>query len=193
MRGSAIAIALLVFAGCATRREAVREPVGDDARAAAVAAVSSWGFDGRIAVSNGNDGGSGRIAWRQEGSRLDITIRAPVSGQTWRLAGDRERGYELSGTKRERVRDVDAEALLARETGWRVPVAALERWVRGLPAGAVRPRFGENGLPAQLREAGWTIEYRRYDTARPQALPTRIVARNGALQVRLAIASWNHG
>lgn len=184
---------LLLLAGCAAKREVVRAPAGDTTRATAVAGVSRWGFDGRIAVSNGNDGGSGRIAWRQDGERLDITIRAPVSGQTWRLVGDRALGYELSGTKREPVRDADAEALLARETGWRVPVAALERWVRGLPAGAARPRFNEDGLPAQLREAGWTIEYRRFDTARTPALPTRIVARNGLLQVRLAIASWDHG
>jgi outer membrane lipoprotein LolB len=192
-RAVAATCVLLLLAGCATRRDAVREPAGEAVRASAVAAVSSWGFAGRIAVSNGNDGGSGRIDWRQDGERLDITIRAPVSGQTWRLAGDRDAGYELSGTKREPVRDANAEALLFNETGWRVPVAALERWVRGLPAARGRPRFGDDGLPAELREAGWTIEYRRFDTARPQALPTRIVARKGPLQVRLAIAKWDHG
>jgi outer membrane lipoprotein LolB len=193
IRAVAATCALLLLAGCATRREVVREPSGDARRATAVAEVSSWGFAGRIAVSNGNDGGSGRIDWRQDGERLDITIRAPVSGQTWRLSGDRDGGYELSGTKRESVRAGDAEMLLFNETGWRVPVAALERWVRALPAGRAQPRFGDDGLPAELREAGWTIEYRRFDTARAPALPTRIVARKGPLQVRLAIATWNHG
>lgn len=189
-RIAALACALLL-AGCAAQRETTR-PVADDGRAAALAQVTEWGFDGRIAVSNGKDGGSGRIAWRQDDGRVDITIRAPVSGQTWRLTGDRG-GYELSGTKREPVRDTDAEALLFRETGWRVPVAALGRWVRGLPATRATPSAGDDGLPAELREAGWTIEYKRYDAGRTHALPTRIVARKGELEVRLAIASWSHG
>lgn len=193
MRLAAAACALLALAGCAGHREVVRASPTEAARVAAVAADERWGFDGRIAVSNGNDGGSGRIAWRQQGDRVDITIRAPVSGQTWRLAGDARDGYELSGTKREAVRDGDAEALLHRETGWRVPVAALGSWVRGTAADGAKPRYGGNGLPAELREAGWTIEYRRFAGAGDAALPTRIVARKGPLQVRLAIASWNDG
>lgn len=193
MRFAAFACALLALAGCAGRRETVRESPVEASRVATVAADEHWGFDGRIAVSNGNDGGSGRIAWRQDGERVDITIRAPVSGQTWRLAGDARDGYELSGTKREPVRDRDAEALLHRETGWRVPVAALGSWVRGVAAGGAKPRYGEDGLPTELREAGWTIEYRRFAGSGSDALPTRIVAHRGALQVRLAIAAWTDG
>jgi len=192
-RFAVAACTLLLLAGCAAQREATRPAAGEPARAEALATTSRWSFDGRIAVSNGKDGGSGRIAWQQEGETVDITIRAPVSGQTWRLAGGDEGGYELSGTKRESVRDADAEALLFRETGWRVPVAALGSWVRGLPAGRAQPRYGEDGLPAELREAGWTIEYKRFDRSGAQPLPTRIVARKGSLQVRLAIATWRHG
>ena len=51
----------------------------------------------------------------------------------------------------------------------------------------------EKRLPAELREAGWTIEYRRFAGTGTDALPTRIVAHKGALQVRLAIAAWTDG
>lgn len=186
------ACATLLLAACATSRPTVRAPVAPDLRSQALAQIGQWSFDGRIAVSDGKDGGSGRIAWRQDGEHVDITIRAPVSGQTWRLVGD-DGGYELSGTRREPVRDIDAEALLFRETGWRVPVAALARWVRALPAAGEAPLFGDDGLPKALDERGWHIEYRAYGTTGAAALPTRLVARRANLQVRLAIANWNHG
>ena len=45
----------------------------------------AWHLSARLAVSNGQDGGSGRLEWTQQGEFFDVTLRAPVSGQNWQL------------------------------------------------------------------------------------------------------------
>jgi outer membrane lipoprotein LolB len=50
-------------------------------------AQARWSLQGKIAVSDGNDGGSGRIEWHQDGERFRIEIRAPVSRRNRRPTG----------------------------------------------------------------------------------------------------------
>src|SRR5687767_9917483 len=48
----------------------------------------SWSFEGRVAINNNGKGGNGRIDWRQEGDRYEVSLSAPVTRQSWRLIGD---------------------------------------------------------------------------------------------------------
>lgn len=156
-------------------------------REAALAAEPAWSVSGRIAVSAGRDGGSGRIDWNQDGADFDIRLSAPVSRQSWRLlrAAGQTRLEGLPDGPREAR---DAEALLWRETGWRIPIDALAAWVRGArAAGPARIEFRPDGLPASLTQSGWQVEYRDFD---PEGRPRRIFARTKDASVRLVIDGW---
>lgn len=160
------------------------------ARAAALAQKSQWSLDGRVAVSDGKDGGSGRIEWRQDGADYVIEIRAPVSRQAWRISSIAG-VLTLEGARRDPVHGADAEALLAREVGWRVPIAQMAWWARGLAASpAAEVELDREGLPRTIREAGWLVEFRRFDPAHEPPLPVRIAASRPPYLVRLAVASW---
>ncbi len=199
-RGVALSAPLLLIAaalaGCAGNRVVSRsdDVVGatQGNRAAAVAAIDDFSFEGRVAVGNGRDGGSAKIEWQQRGAQADIVLRAPVSGQTWRLHGGDASGWTLLGTRAEGARGDDAEALLLRETGWRLPFSALRRWLFGLSFDDTdRVELRANGLPARLRSAdGWTVEYVDYDESRTPPLATRVRADRAPHKVRLAIAEW---
>nr|WP_133501191.1 lipoprotein insertase outer membrane protein LolB [Lysobacter terrigena] len=197
-----MAIVLLsatLLVGCATTR-VTPTPVATDAATAALekreqdlAAQTRWGLDGRIAVSNSRDAGSGRIEWRQDGSRFDIELTAPITHQGWRLHGEPGRAVldGLPGGPRE---GSDAESLLRQATGWSIPVASLPAWVRGLRADprTATVQFGNDGRLAHLAEAGWTIDYTwPADTA--AALPSRIEARRDDARVRLVVDRWTDG
>lgn len=195
LRAAAL-LAIACMVGCAGNR-VVSRPAGvvsaaQGERAAAVAAIENFSFNGRVAVGNGRDGGSAQIEWRQRGVHADIVLRAPVSGQTWRLSGADGSGWTLHGTRAEVARGDDAEALLLRETGWRLPFAALRRWLFGLAfddGDLVELR--ENGLPARLLSAdGWKVEYVDYDESRTPPLATRVRADRAPHKVRLAIGEW---
>jgi outer membrane lipoprotein LolB len=192
MRGvvAAPVLAVLLFAGCAVRPPL---PVDGGDRVAQLDAAPTWSFRGRIAVSDGRDGGSGRVEWRIDGDYYLIEVRAPVAGTTWRLSGNAGLA-QLDGVHPEPVRDVDPEALLAREVGWHLPVDAARDWVRGVPVDrrGARVLLDGAGLPAQIVEQGWRIDYLDWfpaEAGRP-ALPRRLVARRAPHEVRLAVADW---
>jgi outer membrane lipoprotein LolB len=158
-----------------------------------LAADASWSFAGRIALSSGQAGGSGRLDWAQDGADFDVRLSAPVTRQGWRLhrVGERVRLEGLDGGPRE---GVDAEALLQEATGWRLPIADLPAWVRGVRGNGTQARveYDADGRLAVLEQSGWRVEYRGW-SADPLPMPTKIHARRADASVRLAIESWTAG
>lgn len=167
------------------------------ARVAVLATHAKWSLQGRVALSNGRNGGSGRIEWHQDGQRFEVALSAPVTRQSWRLSGDSgvARLEGLDGGPRE---GTDAETLLRETTGWVIPVAALVSWVRGAADSQPAPatlQYGADGRLNRLQQADWTIDYADW---RPQAglgieLPHRLNASRGDARVRLVVDAWQEG
>ena len=127
--------ACLLLAGCVTVPNEKGASIGElsaSAEAAAMAAQQAreqrlqalpmLAFSGRVALSNGRSGGSGRIEWQLSGDRYEVTLSAPVSRQSWRLSGDSS-GARLEGHGHGVLEDRDAEALLRRAANTRPPTA----------------------------------------------------------------------
>ena len=174
MRALAGAALALLLAGCASLKPPMQPP-GDQAAGAAAqrdraqalgleagdCAAPGWTMAGRVALSNGRQGGSGRIEWTQGAGSLRLVLSAPVTRQSWVLEVDAA-GATLQGMAGGPRRDADAARLLRDATGWDIPVRALVDWVRGVPAdasafGDPRMAYGAGQLPASLEQAGWRI------------------------------------
>ena len=82
---------------------------------------------------------------------------------------------------------------MRQELGWSLPVEGLRSWVLGLPAerSVAVPAFDTEGRLARLSEAGWRLEYLRFE---PQVggveLPTRLNLERGDLRVKLVVDRW---
>jgi outer membrane lipoprotein LolB len=193
-----------LIAGCATRApQSALPPVTGDPQAhqqrreAALAAMPAWALEGRVALSNGRDGGSGRIDWSQDGpATYTVALSAPVTRQSWRLIGQpsQVRLEGLEGGPRE---GAEASALLLEATRWQIPVQALSSWVRGLPAeagtlGAASLQFGEDGRLLRLVQGGWVVDYADWKpvAGAPAELPHRLNAVQGEAKVRLIVDRW---
>jgi outer membrane lipoprotein LolB len=204
MRGLLLAaLAAGVLAACATT--VPRAPLPPAEREAAVARQASreealaqqpdWSLQGRVALSNGQRGGSGRIDWRQDGAAFQVALSAPITRQSWRIEGDAgsARLQGLDGGPRS---GPDAARLLREATGWDIPVQALASWVRGARAargGPARLQFSADGRLAGLQQDGWTLDYGDW---RPSAvpgleLPMRISAQRDSARVRLVVDEWS--
>ncbi len=203
LRGLSVAVATVLLAACvaqpvrmlppdqigvAETRQAQREAALRDARA--------WTMQGRIGLSNGRDGGSGRIDWRQDGAQYEIALSAPVTRQSWRLSGD-DAGARLDGLEGGPRAGAVAEAVLREATGWEIPVAALADWVRGARADGLGPAqlaFAADGRLSRIEQGGWIIDYLAWQ---PQAdggeLPVRLNAGRGEARVRLVVDQWRNG
>lgn len=152
---------------------------------------SRWTFEAQFGVSNGRDGGSGDLEWRQDGASFAFTVRTP-NNRVVRLHGDAA-GAVLEGVEEQPLTDSDPERLLRERAGWDVPIAALRDWVRGLraPGAPAELTFDPANLPATIRQAGWQIEYRDWFADRNPPLPRRVFASSGKNRVRLSIESWS--
>lgn len=207
MRGRGLLLALVasLLAACATPplRGLPPAAVGaaqaqQSARESALRRRPGWALQGRIGLSNGRDGGSGRIEWKQEDACFDVTLSAPVTRQSWRLTGNAN-GARLEGLEGGVRAGSDAGALLRAATGWEIPVAALADWVRGMRAatqGAATLAFAADGRLSRIEQAGWTIDYGGWQPASGDtpALPVRLTASHGSgARVRLAIDQWQDG
>lgn len=164
------------------------------ARAKLLAGHDHWTLHAHLGVSDGHHGGSGTLTWVQDGQHYEFTVRAPITGRSFRLSGGPD-GAVLEGLDQGTLRGPSAQALLARALGWRVPMQPLRDWVLGLRAGGgdsgAIMQFGTNGLPSLLEQDGWTIEYRDWFTSTDPALPRKVYAAHGQYHVRLSIQSWS--
>jgi outer membrane lipoprotein LolB len=211
LRGGWALLAGLALAGCSALPPRASAPAPATASAPDAAAQQAeaeraqwlqahpdWAFQGRVAISSGRNGGSGRIDWKQQHRQYEVELSAPVTRQSWRLFGDTH--YEagrlegLEGGPRE---GENAEELLREATGWEIPVNLLPQWVRGQVAFDTeepeRVDYDAQGRPHLLRQMGWDIEFQDWyppGDGRP-ALPRRIEARSGDAKVRLLVDRWD--
>jgi outer membrane lipoprotein LolB len=193
IRGAALS-ALLLGACAGPRVKPLAPDAGlmsqQAARESALATQTAWTLKGRLGVSDGHDSGSGALEWHQTGTRYRFSVHAPVTGKTWILTG--EPGHAvLEGLRDQAVEGGDATALLERELGWRVPIEQLVHWARGARAkGDAQIRFRADGLPAQIDQDGWKVEYLDYGTTGEPPLPSKVFASRGDYKVRLSIREW---
>ena len=205
MRWLACGLIALSLAGCVSQpiRQLPTLPAAELAAASARQAAHeawarehrAWSLQGRVALSNGRDGGSGRIDWRQQDLHYDVSLSAPVTRQSWRLSGD-ESAATLAGLEGGTRSGTDPAALLREATRWEIPVTALTAWVRGARAdeashGQATLGYGADGRLSRIEQAGWVIDYGAWQAAQGTELPVRLEARRADAKVRLIVDAWD--
>lgn len=196
----------VLFSACATTRNGtgidqslqsatLREAY--EARAEQLAGWSSWGFTARLSVDDGGEGGSGRLDWTSRPEQRALQFRGALGQGAWRLESNAD-GARLLLANGEQFSDRSVHELVRRETGWQVPVEALDYWVRGLPAPMAgdgrsdEAQLLENGSLSQLEQREWRITFDRYREVDGIPMPVRLEATNGVFRIKLAISRWWH-
>src|SRR5690606_19252222 len=195
---------LLLLAGCAAHTARKAPPVAADAELATQLAREAvllddpdWSLAGRVALANGDRGGSGRLEWRQGVDRYSVALSAPLTRQSWRLTVD-QGGATIEGLDGGPRHGLEASALLLRSTGWQVPVEALPAWLRGARApglGEATLQFGPDGRLQRMVQGGWTIDYANWrlpdEADGGIAMPHRMEAVREDARVRLVVDAWD--
>lgn len=193
--GSVRAILLLVLCaslsvGCAVREQREAGAWLDD-REALFARHSSWSVSGRMALSDGNRGGSLAFDWRAEGDRHEVNLRTVAGGRQWRLSFGPD-GAMLEGSGIERMWALDPDPLVEAAIGWPVPVREMTWWIRGLPpphSQAVMA-FASDGALARVESEPWIMVYQRFEQTQAALLPSRLQADSDNYRVRLVLRDW---
>jgi outer membrane lipoprotein LolB len=127
--------ASVLLTACATAplsdaEQAQREPLYQQ-RSARLEHLASWALEGRLAVSDDQDGGSGSFRWQRDGAGSRMDFHGALGRGAWRMLADKQ-SAELTFADGATYRAASVETLVREQVGWPVPVEMLGWWVRGL-------------------------------------------------------------
>ncbi|STX52702.1 outer membrane lipoprotein LolB [Legionella busanensis] len=153
---------------------------------------SSWNLSGALAVRSARKSATASINWYQRGAgSYQIRLFGPLGSGTIMIA--KQGGTIVLQDGAKRATSSNAEQLLLKQTGIRLPVNNLYYWVRGLPApGAVQSAKRDAGNRLiMLRQGGYTIQYLGYQSVGKAVLPSHIRLQGNGVFIKLVINRWS--
>ncbi len=181
----------LLLAACASQPPTPEIEYDWQSRRAALEAMDTWTLRGKLALRTSDRSESASVVWHQDGDNADLRLSGPLGAGATHVASD---GNELVVTQDGSAQsyDISTPDAVAASTGWNLPVKALPYWVRGLPAPAPAPSDTriDAGLMQRFEQAGWQVQYERYQNVAGRQLPAKIAIDNGETRARLVIRSW---
>lgn len=168
----------LLAAGCAgvpSREIPPEARAAWEARQAAFASIGAWELRGRMSLRTPDQSLHASIHWVRRGERHEIDLAGPLGGGHMRLSHDTG-GARLRTAAGRTYEAPDAEELLYRATGWRLPLAGLNYWVLGLPAPATPANedIDEHGRLRALQQLGWKVDFLAYNEYQGLDLPSKL-------------------
>ncbi|MEQ8204689.1 MAG: lipoprotein insertase outer membrane protein LolB [Woeseia sp.] len=191
-RASASLAVGLLCSACVTQPSSTLPELDSwQTRQQVLGSLRNWGFSGRIAVSDGNDGFNGSLQWQQRRDYFDARVSGPLGAGAVRIAGDARR-IEVTDSDDVVTELADAERDLQSIYGWQIPLASLRYWALGIPDpdSAAQTQIAADGTLEELQQAGWTVSIGQYREGAGQLMPRRITAVRGATRVRLVVDRW---
>lgn len=161
-------------------------------RKAEIATVSSWEINGALAAKNKTKGWSANMHWLQHGAQsYQIRLMGPLGGGTVLINKTGPLITFQDGTKK--ATSTNADELLLKQTGIKLPVNNLYYWVRGLAApGAIQSeQHDQYNHLTQLKQDGYTIDFTQYTSAKGIDLPSMIRLEGNGIMVKVIIKNWN--
>lgn len=157
-------------------------------------AEKNWQAQGKIAFRIGSRSQSAHFNWTNSGQDYHILLHGPLGQGAVRL---QKSGQEHTLKDKEGSWAANsAENLLRQRLGWTLPLSGLRHWIKAqadptLPL-QTQERDPQTGRLNSLRQAGWHIQYLRYQSPPQHDLPRKIVAQFDDITLTLVIKSWQH-
>jgi outer membrane lipoprotein LolB len=163
-----------------------------ESRSEILSRLDHWVLEGKLAINDGQDGGSGRLNWEERGAWSMMEFRGALGRGAWQLLS-KQNGALLKMANGEIYRADSVNQLVFDRIGWQVPVDALSWWVRGMasPGNWDDRKLDDQGRLVALQQHGWAIEFKKYRETRDLMLPMKMTARRNEHTVKLAIRSWS--
>lgn len=191
-RGVGFGALLLLCAGCATTR-APLPPAAQpwEQRLVALRAITDFELEGRVAASDGRQGFSAGLHWRQQAGNATIDLSAPMG---FGAAHIEQRPGELRVTTAQGTTLTDAAASqqLAATLGFEPPLGSLRYWVLGAsdPDFPAQESIDDQQRLTHLEQDGWAVDCADYALIGQQWLPRRLTVTRQVLHLTLVVHTW---
>lgn len=157
-----------------------------------VGKLENWDIMGKLGIRTPAQSNSARFNWQQQAQHFDIRVTTLLGQGVATLSGTSGDVY-LNIAGRGEYTTHAPEALLLQELGWTLPVDVLNYWVRGIPAPDSQARYqlNDQGLLDTLQQAGWQLQFSRYQQLESQHLPSKILLQQNDIKLTLLIKKWS--
>lgn len=153
--------------------------------------LEHWRLAGKLAASDGKEGGSGSFSWENQAAETRMSFRGALGKGAWELEAKDGQAVLRFADGREYFAD-SINQLVTAHMRAKVPVDALSWWVLGLarPNDWEQRELDAEGRITFLRQFGWEVNFSGYRLQQDIWLPGKLVARNQQHSVKLAISTW---
>jgi outer membrane lipoprotein LolB len=190
-RAGGTLLGLLLCAGCATTPPRLPPTVPWEQRLPALQAIADFELEGRVGASDGQQGFSAGLHWRQrqDTATLDLTAPLGVGAAHIEQAGDE---LTVTTAKGATLRQSAASQELAATLGFEPPLHSLRYWVLGAsdPAFPAQESIDHQQRLTHLEQDGWHVTFEDYALVGRQWLPQRLTVTRQALRLKLVVNTW---
>lgn len=174
LRPVILALCLAILAGCTSLPQGPTESVNLPAQLEALRDITQWRVKGKMAMRQQQEGVSANLLWRHRPQEFRFKLTNLLGITLVDLTEDA--GLVTLEADDQTFTDTDAQALIARVTGWQVPVAQLQDWIKGLPGPTDQYTLNDKQLLATLTPncngcGQWRVSYSHYGKVDQTWLP----------------------
>ena len=165
-----------------------------EARRQQLEPAQDWSLSGKLAVSDGKDGGTGQLSWVHQGEVTRMSFRGTFGKGAWQLHSDHSKArLELADGSIHEAATISE--LVEIQVGWKVPVIALSSWIKGLahPVDWESRELDQEGRLIKLDQLDWEVDFDNYQSVSGPWLPMKLTARKGGYRVKIVISEWKMG
>lgn len=189
-------VSVCLLTACAPPKPAAELPLNKiiplEQRKTETNTISSWEIQGAMAAKNKAKGWSATMNWVQSGpGSYQIRLIGPLGGGSVLINKKGDTVTFQDGPKK--VTSTNADELLMKETGIRLPVNNLYYWVRGLPApgGGVSAQHDQYNHLVKLNQSGYAINFTQYTSVKGIDLPSMIRLEGNGVMIKVIIKHWS--
>ena len=155
--------------------------------------LDRWKIKGRTAIIQGTEGWNVDLKWQEDAETYQIKLIGPFAQGGAKLEGNKE-SVTLTLNDGKQYTALTPEELITKVIGWKLPVSALQHWVKGIPYPKTKIDFMEfdnRGRLTHLIQEQWDIELLRYIPFENYTMPAKIFIKHPELSIKLIIIDWD--
>lgn len=155
--------------------------------------LSSWEFLGKIGVRSPQNNFTAAIhRWTQVDDLFNIDLASTFFGIGASNISGNAYAVMLSEAGEAPMYSDNPNALIEEQLGLPLPITYLSYWIKGLPlpSSPADITFNSEGLPKQIQQLGWTIDFSKHTLHSNIPLPGKIKLSRNRTSITLAIKQW---
>ncbi len=155
-------------------------------------ALEQYTVSGKVALRTPEQSETATLLWRQTGRATRLELSGPLGLGASTIVSDGatveiRKGEDISRWKLN-------DPALATNQGLPLPLAALNHWLKGVPAPQLDIEGVEldpqSGLPRWLQQDNWTVSYQSFGQFEGYILPTRLEIQGDQSELKIILRQW---